>query len=197
MTKDIQQPENQEEETEVTVDELTLLKRRATQLGISYSNNIGLETLRERVAKAMEGNKDTEEPVKKSEAPAAETPAGPTRNELRKEAEKLIRIRYTNMNPLKKDVPGEFFTVANSVIGTIRKYVPYGAASENGWHVPNAIYKMMKRRTFTVTATKRDAQGRPYQTKVERKEFAIEVLPPLTKEELEKLAKDQRASGRI
>lgn len=196
MTKDIQQPENQEEETEVSVDELTLLKRRADQLGVSYSNNIGLETLKERVAKAMEGDKDKEEPAKK-EAPATENSAGPTRNELRKEAEKLIRIRYTNMNPLKKDVPGEFFTVANGIIGTIKKYVPYGAASENGWHVPNVIYKMMKRKTFTVTTTKRDEQGRPYQTRVERKEFAIEVLPPLTKEELEKLAKDQRASGRV
>lgn len=182
-------------EEEVQVDELTLLKRRADKLGVSYSNNIGLETLRERVAKAMEGNKEPE--VEKEAKNESVQDLVELRAEKRKEATKLIRIRYTNMNPRKKDLPGEFFTVANGIIGTIKRYVPYGEAAENGWHVENAIYKMMKRRTFTSTVTRRDDKGRPYNTSVERKEFAIEVLDPLTKEELEQLAKDQRASGRV
>lgn len=189
-----QQPEVNEE-NEVQMDELTLLKRRADKLGVSYSNNIGLETLKERVAKAMEGDK---EPEVKEEAKAESAPSlVELRAEKRKEAMKLVRIRYTNMNARKKDVPGEFFTVANGIVGTIKRYVPYGEAAENGWHVEYAIYKMMKRRTFTTTVTKRDDKGRPYNTSVERKEFAIEVLDPLTKEELEQLAKDQRASGRV
>lgn len=188
-----QQPDVNEEE--VQVDELTLLKRRADKLGVSYSNNIGLETLRERVAKAMEGNKEPE--VEKEAKNESVQDLVELRAEKRKEATKLIRIRYTNMNPRKKDLPGEFFTVANGIIGTIKRYVPYGEAAENGWHVENAIYKMMKRRTFTSTVTRRDDKGRPYNTSVERKEFAIEVLDPLTKEELEQLAKDQRASGRV
>lgn len=189
-----QQPEVNEEE-EVQVDELTLLKRRADKLGVTYSNNIGLETLKERVAKAMEGNKEpeAEEEVKADSVQSMVE----LRAEKRKEAMKLIRIRYTNMNSRKKDVPGEFFTVANGIVGTIKRYIPYGEAAENGWHVENAIYKMMKRRTFTTTVTKRDDKGRPYNTSVERKEFAIEVLDPLTKEELDQLAKDQRASGRV
>lgn len=192
-----QQPDVNEEE-EVQVDELTLLKRRADKLGVSYSNNIGLETLKERVAKAMEGNK---EPKAQEEAEGESADKVQSlvelRAEKRKEAMKLIRIRYTNMNSRKKDVPGEFFTVANGIVGTIKRYVPYGEAAENGWHVENAIYKMMKRRTFTTTVTKRDDKGRPYNTSVERKEFAIEVLDPLTNEQLEQLAKDQRASGRV
>ena len=189
-----QQPEVNEEK-EVQVDELTLLKRRADKLGVPYSNNIGLETLKERVAKAMEGNKEpeAEEEVKADSAQSLVE----LRAEKRMEAMKLVRIRYTNMNARKKDVPGEFFTVANGIIGTIKRYVPYGEAAENGWHVENAIYNMMKRRTFTTTVTKRDDKGRPYNTSVERKEFAIEVLDPLTKEEREQLAKDQRASGRV
>lgn len=192
-----QQPDVSEEE-EVQVDELTLLKRRADKLGVTYSNNIGLETLKERVANAMEGNK---EPEVKEEAKADSADKVQSvvelRAEKRKEAMKLVRIRYTNMNARKKDVPGEFFTVANGIVGTIKRYVPYGEAAENGWHVEYAIYKMMKRRTFTTTVTKRDDKGRPYNTSVERKEFAIEVLDPLTKEQMEQLAKDQRASGRV
>ena len=192
-----QQPDVNEEE-EVQVDELTLLKRRADKLGVPYSNNIGLETLKERVAKAMEGNKEPEA-REEAEGESADKVQSlvELRAEKRKEAMKLIRIRYTNMNSRKKDVPGEFFTVANGIVGTIKRYVPYGEAAENGWHVENAIYKMMKRRTFTTTVTKRDDKGRPYNTSVERKEFAIEVLDPLTKEELDQLAKDQRASGRV
>lgn len=192
-----QQPEVIEEE-EVQVDELTLLKRRADKLGVSYSNNIGLETLKERVAKAMEGNKEPEVKKEAKDEGAGEAQSlVELRAEKRKEAMKLVRIRYTNMNSRKKDVPGEFFTVANGIIGTIKRYVPYGEAAENGWHVENAIYKMMKRRTFTTTVTKRDDKGRPYNTSVERKEFAIEVLEPLTQEQLDQLAKDQRASGRV
>ena len=192
-----QQPDVSKEE-EVQVDELTLLKRRADKLGVTYSNNIGLETLKERVANAMEGNKEPEvkEETKADSADKVQSLVE-LRAEKRKEAMKLVRIRYTNMNARKKDVPGEFFTVANGIVGTIKRYVPYGEAAENGWHVEYAIYKMMKRRTFTTTVTKRDDKGRPYNTSVERKEFAIEVLDPLTKEELEQLAKDQRASGRV
>lgn len=187
-----QQPEANEED--VQMDELAILKRRADKLGVSYSNNIGLDTLKERVAKAMEGEK---EPEQEKEAVAQTTDLVQLRAEKRKEATKLVRIRFTNMNPRKKDVPGEIFTIANGVVGTIKRYVPFGEAAENGWHVEYAIYKMMKRRTFTTTVTKRDDKGRPYNTSVERKEFAIEVLDPLTKEELEQLAKDQRAAGRI
>lgn len=192
-----QQPDVNEEE-EVQVDELTLLKRRADKLGVSYSNNIGLETLKERVANAMEGSKEPEvkEETKAGSADKVQSVVE-LRAEKRKEAMKLVRIRYTNMNARKKDVPGEFFTVANGIVGTIKRYIPYGEAAENGWHVENAIYKMMKRRTFTTTVTKRDDKGRPYNTSVERKEFAIEVLDPLTEEEREQLAKDQRASGRV
>lgn len=192
-----QQPEVNEE-NEVQMDELTLLKRRADKLGVSYSNNIGLETLKERVAKAMEGNKEPEDKEEAKSGAAEKTLSlVELRAEKRKEDMKLVRIRYTNMNPRKRDVPGEIFTVANGIVGTIKRYVPFGEAAENGWHVENAIYKMMKRRTFTTTVTKRDDKGRPYQTSVERKEFAIEVLDPLSKEELEQLAKDQRASGRV
>jgi len=192
-----QQPEVNEE-NEVQMDELTLLKRRADKLGVSYSNNIGLETLKERVAKAMEGNKEPEDKEEaKFEAAEKTQSLVELRAEKRKEAMKLVRIRYTNMNPRKRDVPGEIFTIANGIVGTIKRYVPYGEAAENGWHVEYAIYKMMKRRTFTSTVTKRDDKGRPYNTSVERKEFAIEVLDPLSKEELEQLAKDQRASGRV
>ena len=44
------------ENTEIQqVDELTLLKQRAATLGISFSNNIGAETLKERINEKLNG----------------------------------------------------------------------------------------------------------------------------------------------
>lgn len=190
MSEDVQKPQ----------DELTLLKQRATQLGITYSPNIGIDTLRQRINDKLEGKEEVKEEPEKTEPVANEQDLTPAqyRQKKKREAEKLIRVRITNMNPQKSDLPGEVFTVANGVVGTIRKYVPFGgAAAEVGYHVPQIILNMMKRRKFYSVTTKRDDKGRPYQVKQERNEFAIEILEPLTKEELEKLALDQRASGRV
>lgn len=194
MSEDVQKPQ----------DELTLLKQRATQMGVAFSPNIGIETLRQRINDKMEGKEKGETEPETADQSGPEdteevelTPAQ-YRQKKKREAEKLIRVRITNMNPQKTDLPGEVFTVANGVVGTIRKYVPFGGeAAEVGYHVPQIILNMLKRRKFYSVSTKRDDKGRPYQVKQERNEFAIEILEPLTKEELEKLALDQRASGRV
>lgn len=195
MSEDVQKPQ----------DELTLLKQRATQMGVAFSPNIGIETLRQRINDKMEGkDEDVKEPASTNQGNIVEEVEPDTltsaqyRQKKKREAEKLIRVRITNMNPQKTDLPGEVFTVANGVVGTIRKYVPFGGeAAEVGYHVPQIILNMLKRRKFYSVTTKRDDKGRPYQVKQERNEFAIEILEPLTKEELEKLALDQRASGRV
>lgn len=194
MSEDVQKPQ----------DELTLLKQRAVQMGVAFSPNIGIETLRQRINDKMEGKEETEtepvgdEPVVGSETEEDKLTPAQYRQKKRAEALKLIRVRITNMNPQKTDLPGEVFTVANGIVGTVRKYVPFGGeAAEVGYHVPQIILNMLKRKKFYSTSTKRDNKGRPYQVKQERSEFAIEILEPLTKEELEKLALDQRASGRV
>lgn len=189
MTEEVQKP----------LDELQILFKQADAMGISYSKNISIETLRKRIADKQEGV--VEEEVQKPVAEATVNSvisASKQRQAKIKEATKLIRIRVTNMNPAKSELPGEIFTTGNSVIGTIRKYVPFGGtASEVGYHVPQIILNMLRRRTFTTTVEKRNDKGLVYYEKQVRKEFAIEVLDPLTQEELDKLAQDQRASGRV
>lgn len=185
MTEDVQEPKAEE-----TKDELSLLKQRADLLGISYSNNIGVQKLKERIDEAT---KNEEPEVKEEEVQNELT----ERQKYINEATKLVRLRITNNNPAKREMPGEIFTVANGVIGTIRKYIPYDHTSEVGYHVPNVIYKMLKRKTYNSIVSRRNEQGVPIKESVVRKEFNLEVLDPLTKEELEKLAQDQRAAGRV
>ena len=195
MSEEIQQPEQKDELTEQK-DELTILKARADLLKIPYSNNISLAKLKARIEEHMTQDEEEEEPAEEEIEEVVETKAA-LRSRLIKEATRLIRVRVTNMNPAKAAFPGEIFTVANSTVGTIRKFIPYGAGTEAGYHIPYAIYEMIKRKKFTLVKKEVGPNGTPVFNKYERKEFAIEVLDPLTPEELKKLAAEQAATGRV
>jgi hypothetical protein len=166
-------------------DELAVLKARADALGISYHPSIGVEKLREKVNAAL---KEDEAPQKAPTADAKETESQ-RRNRLRQEASKLVRIRLTCMNPHKKEWQGEFITAGNSVVGTFTKYIPFNA--DEGWHVPHIIYEQLRDRECQVFVTVRDSRGNATRKGKTIKEFAIEVLPPLTEEELKDLAQRQ------
>lgn len=269
--------------------ELEMLKRRADTLGVPYSNNIGVETLRARIneklgseqeqeqdqsgdeaedetgqggelsgsaegevngfeaaaAVAAQKDKSTEQKLTapaqaqaaavidetaiaaylsnlgltpellaaaaalaKDPGQAPITNLGSTagtkakkkslRSVLHERHMKLIRIRVTCMNPAKKELKGEFFTVANKHLGNVTKFVPFGEATENGYHVPEIIYKMMQRRKYvSITTVKDKGTGYERQNKTLVREFAIEVLPPLTESELQSLATAQIAAGSL
>ena len=177
-------------------DELTALKARADLLKIPYHPSIGVEKLREKVASAINGTGPVADP-----APAAVPDAvtGETdsqrRVRLRREATALVRIRVTCMNPAKKEWEGEIFSTGNALVGSIKKYVPFNA--DDGWHVPNMIYQMLKARQCQVFTTVKSARGVDIRQGKLIKEFAIEVLPPLTKDELQELAQLQAMARSI
>lgn len=181
-------------ETDLKVDELTLLKQRADTLGISYSNNIGIETLKARIEEKLNGDKD--EPKQKEETEAEYRAR--VHKRLYQENMKLVRLRITCLNPNKKDIPGEIISVGNKYLGTVRKYVPFGEKTDNGYHVPYCIYKFLKNKKFLSIRSYRDRlTNRQVQEHRLVPEFALEVLPPLTDKELEDLAKAQLAAGSI
>lgn len=177
-----------EETTEIVQDELSTLKARADLLGISYHPSIGVEKLREKLAAAMEGDaKET-----KNEGTGIGTPVeseAQKRLRLMQEATKLVRIRVTCMNPAKKEWEGEIITVGNAGVGTYKKYIPFNA--DEGWHVPNIIYQALQERQCQVFVSSKTKNGVTIRQGKLIKEFAIEVLPPLTEEELKDLAQRQ------
>lgn len=176
-------------------DELATLKARAAQMGLTFHPSIGVASLREKVAAAMAGTPDpTEIPAPAEVAAVAET-ANQIRLRLKREALALVRIRVTCMNPAKKEWDGEIFTVGNSAIGSVRKFVPFNA--DEGWHVPNIILKMMKERMCQVFVAVTDARGNKSRKGKLIREFAIEVLDPLTTEELHDLAQRQAMAKSI
>lgn len=184
---------------ELQVDEMSILKQRATMMGIKFSNNIGLEALRKKVADAQEGIQEQEQPEVNplgAAVPEVETRAAMAQR-IRLENTRLVRVRIQNLDPKKKDLPGEILTVANDYMGTIRKYVPYGEATDNGYHIPYCIYKLLKNRKFLNISVKK---GKNRQPRIEQgwvREFAVEILPPLTPEELKQLGQAQLAAGSL
>ena len=160
------------------VDELTALKARADMMGVKYHPSISLEKLKEKITAHMNAGED--KPVAEPEMDRAA---------LQKSASELMRIRVTCMNPAKKEWEGEIFTVGNAVVGTFKKYVPFNA--DEGWHVPRIIYEQLKDRECQVFTTVRDSRGNSTRKGKLIKEFAIEVLPNLTEEEIKELAQRQ------
>jgi hypothetical protein len=230
------------EEMQGAPNELTMLKQRAKLMGLTFSNNIGVDALREKIAAKLSGEQaeqgDTDEdeivdevqeeglgmtatvtmpapsgaPVEQAPLaqPSARPAAAPARKmtkaerdqeirvKLHRECMKLIRCRITNLNPMKKDLPGEIFVVGNKYLGTVKKFIPFGEATDDGYHIPKILYDELVARKFQQINVKKDKRTNTniINTRWVR-EFAIEVLPPLTKEELERLAKAQMAAGSV
>jgi hypothetical protein len=197
--------------------EMKLLKERADLMKINYAPNIGLETLRERVNSHLQGDESKEEETPKEQSkPVAtnkEEELDPVRasglqpktvaqlkleriSEMRKDALRLRRVVVQCMNPNKKDWPGEIFTMGNGIIGTVKKFVPFGV--EEGYHIPNVIYEYLKTRKYQ-HFVKEPIPG-TRQTKLVptmSREFAIELLDPLTPEEMDELKQRQALNHSI
>jgi len=212
---------NDTEDTGLPVqDELATLKARADMLGVNYHPSIGLEKLREKVAAeiakvdaAPVAAAAPSAPGASAVAPAPVAPVtaaapvaavpfvespGLKKRRLRDAAMRLVRIRISCMNPAKKEWQGELFTVGNAAVGSITKFVPFEA--EDGYHVPHIMYEALLHRQCQVFVNaKREVAGRSvtYRKGKVIREFAIEVLPMLTQEELAELAARQAATRAI
>ena len=182
--------------------ELDMLKSRAKLMGITFSNNIGLDALKAKIeehkqASVTKTQINEQQPEAQTENQKKKGKTLSLRAHLQKEKMKLVRLRITNLDPKKKDLPGEILTTGNEYLGTVRKFVPFGEATDNGYHVPYCLYEMMRDRKFLSIKTRKGPKG---QTIVEQqmvREFALEILPPLTEAELARLSTAQQAAGGI
>lgn len=162
-----------------------VLMARADKLGISYSNNIGLETLRKRIEdKLDEADKaEEEELVKHTPSPL---------QKKRKEALQLIRVNITSMENTKNNLSGEIFTVSNNVIGTVKRYIPFG----QDWHIERIFLDTLREKQFQRFTSVNTTNGSVRRAMLVPA-YAIQELPPLTEKELDELRKSQMARNSI
>jgi len=174
-------------DTPVT-DELTKLKAQANSLGIKFNAKIGIDKL---IAK-IESYTDTAL-ITKTEV--AETISA-RNSRLRRDASRLIRVIVHCLNPDKRQWPGATVSIGNSVVGFFKKYIPF--ETEVGYHIPNIIYKQLLEKECQIFYTIKGRNGRPDQKRGKLiKEYNIEVLPPLTRDELKDLADQQAVNQSI
>ncbi len=185
--------------------ELETLRLRADQMGVPYHHNTKVKKLKALIDDRLNGVTappnavDAPAPVPNytDELPAETRPETPGQRRVRltKEAGRLVRVRVTNMNPARKEWEGEIYTVANSVVGTFRKYVPFNA--EDGWHVPLIMLEMMREKECQVFYTVKNERGVKIRKGRIIKELAIELLDPLTGIELKQLGAKQAARNSV
>ena len=186
--------------------ELDTLKERADIMGIKYHPNIGVEKLREKVNGVLQGTEEKEEPVNE-ETPKPAVKAKkiiPQKSQvqlmqeyhtrLRNEARRLVRVVVVCMNPNKKDWPGEIITTGNSVVGTLKKFVPFNV--EAGYHVPHMIYELLRDRKYQ-HFVKKKVNGKDVMESVISPEFNIRLLDPLTPQQLDELKTKQALNRSI
>ena len=201
----------QSDQTAVTTEpaldlEMIELQDRAEMLNMRFHPNIGKETLRKKlIAFAAEKAKKAEaasiqqaviatDPIPR----VAPAPIQLSQKQIRmnkvKAANKLVRCRVTCMDPGRKDWEGDYFTVSNSVIPTIKKYVSFVA---DAWYVPQMILDQLLEKECTVFKTVKGPRGDKMRKGFQQPAYNIVMLPPLNAEEMTTLATQQAMAGNI
>lgn len=178
---------------EVQKTRLQVLKERATQMGIAYSPNISEDTLAQRIKDHL-----SDKPAVAAETASAELSGAELTAKLHQEQTAelmaLVRVRVVCNNPLKHNVPGEYFTFVNGILGKVTKYIPFGEATDPGYHIPRCLYNVLVEKQYMQL---REVKQNGVTTSQSRlvPEFSVTVLPMLTEEEMEELKTRQHASN--
>ena len=156
--------------------EKAILMERADKMGIEYSPNIGIETLKERIhEKLREENPNQEDEIETA----------------RKKCTKLIRVSLNCLDSAKNELEGEFFQAANSVCN-VKRYIPFNVP----WHMEQILYDNIKEKKLQkiVSSGKDDSISKKT---ILAPAYSIEILESLTPEELKDLAKAQQARNNL
>jgi hypothetical protein len=188
--------------------ELEEAKQYADSIGAKYHHRAGIDKVREAIKareKEMQEKAVASEEVTSQETlndsqmlrelsaelnPAYQKQLEKQVTEMkRKQLNRLVRIRIQCMNPAKRDWPGEIISVGSARMGTFKKFVPYG--SDEPYHVPYWIFQERKNRKCRIGVTSKDRYGHETTRHKLIPEYAIEELPPLTRQELKDLGQRQ------
>lgn len=196
-------PADQTEEVNSEMEQtIASLKKRADLLGIKYKSNVSIATLQKAISEKLEEPTGTDEEDTETEAQTTSTgtkaKAAPTKAELteaaHKEAMKLVRVIITPMEATKAtNLESELFCAGNSVVGTIKRTIPFGVE----WHVERILLNSIKEKKYQMFTSKKGAQGVDVTSTRLVPAYSITELPPLTQEELDKLADMQIRTGSL
>ena len=189
---------SEQESTETLKD----LKAQADLMGIKYPANANLKKMVELIDEHKKNlEKENTEAETTSNQITSQKPRINKIGDIMDEALKLVRVRVTVNNPSKQSREGEIISAGNAVIGFVSKFIPYQPAFyEHGYHIPKIILDAMMEMKHTRYPKKKDrfnATMDDYDNARLVPDFTIEVLPPLTEQELKELAEYQQANRTV
>lgn len=160
---------------------LEMLKGQADLLKISYPSNITATTLRSRIMEALVDADDTDGISNKE------------LKELENENLKLVRVMVMPIAQHMRDYEGKIYSVGNSVLPMVTKYVAFNVE----YHVPQIILNhiLAEERQFFVQ--RKLANGGTVREPRIGKAYNVEFLEALTKEEIKELARSQENRNAI
>ena len=167
-------------EKDTMPSELELLKTQAGILQLKYKSNVTAKTLRKQIMEALSDDDDSEGMSNKE------------RQEMISENTKLIRCIIMPVAAHMRDYQGQIFSAGNSALGIISKYVLFNTE----FHVPNILLKQIQAQEFQFFV-KRNVNGEEFRESKMRKAFNVEILDPLTPEDLKELARNQENRNAI
>lgn len=183
--------------TELSLDEL---KAKATEYGIPFKGNISKAKLLELITRYESGDTNLDGVIDELDTPETETQTqSSTQSKVDKikaledEALKLIRVIITPNDVTKREFQSELFQTGNSVLGTISRAVPFGVE----WHVEHILLQSIQERQMHIMIKRKNPKGDEYYESKLVPAYTVQVLPPLTKEELEELARNQVARSSV
>lgn len=203
LDQNVDQDQLDQEEEEQDLKQpsrLESLKAKADKLGIKYKSNISETALAKKIDLVLSDEstaKDESDEVDESEQDDEEEEEAPKPKKLdkaseRKRSQKLVRVIVRPLDPRRTQLDGELVMTGNSAIGTTGKFVPFNV--EAGFHIPEIIYNTLKDRTFTEFYTVEDKDGNEHTKSRQKKAFIIEVLDPLTEDEIQEIKIRQQAT---
>jgi len=109
---------------------------------------------------------------------------------------RLIRVVVSPNDTLMSSYNGLIFTAGSSAVNKgrmIKKYVPFN--NENGWHIPNIIYEQIEAAQMQKFRQVKLPNGEKGLEAYLTKKFNVQILDPLTPEEMGDLAAAQVSRG--
>lgn len=193
-----------------TPNERDLLLNRASQMGLEFPKNIPTAKLKDLINGTVSDEPATK--IKKPKSPIKEGGSKALKDEKgavvgkasvlnraqikqmrRKEASTLVRCNITCMNQAKSSWQGEIFTVSNSLVGEIKRMVPFAVDT----HVEEMLLNMIRERNVQIFESTRDNKGNTTKKARNIKEFSVQVLPPLTDKQLNDLSISQARANAV
>lgn len=156
----------------------------------SFDLEVELPKIREEKLKEMEKNIKTKVETL-TFASLTKKAVDKLENSVFRRAMKLVRVRISCNDTNKRNFKGEIFTVQNSKIPYIKKFVPFNSPT----HIPQIMYDMLKERLLQIFYEEKSPTGRKVKKSRLIPEYNIEVLPPLTAKELNAIRQKQLAEN--